>query len=68
AVFWPVFASVGRLAVAVGAGSYAVQELGAGYESLLMFVAGSLTVYGIVPALSLALGAWRRANRHVIPA
>jgi len=63
AVFWPVLASVGRLAVAIGVGSFAVKTLSSDYETLLFFVAASLVVYGCIPALSLALGAWRRANQ-----
>lgn len=66
AVFWPVFASVGRIIVAVGVGSYAVEVLDEGYEALLWCVAGSLFVYGIVPALALLMGAWRRANRQTV--
>lgn len=63
AVFWPVLASVGRLIVAAGAGSYAISNQGGDYNTLLVFVAASLVVYGSITSLSLALGAWRRANR-----
>lgn len=63
AVFWPVLASVARLVIAVGIGSYAIRDLGAEYTSLLMYIAISLTLYGLATALSIALGAWRRANK-----
>ena len=63
AVFWPVLASVGRVLIAGFLGGYAVNTHGIEYDTLLYFVAASLCFYGVVPALALALGAWRHANR-----
>ncbi len=64
AVVWPVMASVGRLAVAVGLGSWLL-HLQAGYQALLFCVAGSLIAYGLGASLPLLLGSWRHANRPV---
>ncbi len=62
AVFWPMFASLVRLIVAVGIGGYFVAEQGVDYTGLLYFVSGSLGLFGIIPAAALLLGAWTRAN------
>jgi putative MATE family efflux protein len=62
AVFWPMFASIIRLVVAVGIGGYFVAYEAFSYEQLLYFVSGSLGLFGIIPALALLLGAWVRAN------
>lgn len=62
AVFWPVLASVGRLFIAIGAGSFAIHNWGSDYEGLLYYVAASLTLYGVLTALAVMLGAWYRAN------
>ncbi len=63
AVFWPVFASVGRLFIAAGIGYYAFQNGQADYQTILYCVSGSLFFYGIIPTLALALGAWKKANQ-----
>ncbi|WP_169568240.1 MATE family efflux transporter [Sneathiella limimaris] len=65
AVIWPVLAGVGRLVIAVGIGGYFVRDHGIDFSQLLYFVSGSLCFFGVVPALALALGAWRHANRHI---
>ena len=62
AVTWPMLASVLRLFIAVGLGGYFVTTQGLDYTGLLYFVSGSLCVFGIIPALALFFGAWRRAN------
>ncbi len=63
AVFWPVLSSVGRVLIAGFLGGYAINTHGVSYDTLLYFVAASLCFYGMVPALALACGAWRHANR-----
>jgi MATE family, multidrug efflux pump len=63
AVFWPVFASVGRLTIAAGIGFYLAGDRQVDYDTILYCVAASLLFYGLIPTLALALGAWRKANR-----
>ena len=60
-VIWPVVSSALRLLVAAGGGMLAVQAFNSGFEGLLMFVAAGMVVYGVGTALSILLGAWRRA-------
>ncbi|MEH6496609.1 MAG: MATE family efflux transporter [Pseudomonas marincola] len=62
AVFWPVFASVGRLVIAAGIGFYTLQNGDGDFQGLLICISASLFFYGAIPTLALALGAWKKAN------
>jgi Na+-driven multidrug efflux pump len=60
-VIWPVVSGAMRLLVAAGGGMLAARAFDIGFEGLLMFVAAGMVVYGVGTALSILLGAWRRA-------
>jgi putative MATE family efflux protein len=64
AMFWPVFATALRFAIAVGGSTIAVLMLGAGAGAIFACVAGGMVLSGVVTAGAIATGAWRRGSRR----
>ncbi|MBO6824872.1 MAG: MATE family efflux transporter [Sneathiella sp.] len=67
ALTWPVIANLIRLGIAVGGGYVAIQYFKVELDGLMGVVSASLAAYGIIVALALKFGAWRRANPDVMP-
>ena len=65
ALTWPVIANLIRLGIAVGGGYMAIQYFSVNLNGLMGVVSGSLAAYGVIVALALKFGAWRRANPDV---
>ena len=61
-MIWPVLSGALRLLVAAGGGMLAVQAFDSGFAALPVFVAAGMVTFGSGTALSVLLGAWRRAN------
>ncbi len=61
-LFWPVTASVVRLAVAVGGGWLGGRVLGGGLTAVFAAMAVSLVLFGAINMAALAAGAWRSAD------
>ncbi len=61
-VLWPVSAGVLRMLVTVGGASVAVRMLGMGLSSIFILTAAGMALYGVVTALSILLGAWRKVR------
>jgi Na+-driven multidrug efflux pump len=63
AMFWPVFATALRFAIAVGGSMIALSMLGDGAAAGVIFacVAGGMAAAGVVTAGAIAAGAWRRS-------
>jgi hypothetical protein len=61
AMFWPVFATALRFAIAVGGSMIAVSMLGAGASVIFACVAGGMAAAGVTTAGAIAAGAWRRS-------
>ena len=61
AMFWPVFATALRFAIAVGGSMIAVSMLGAGTGAIFACVAGGMAAAGVATAGAIAAGAWRRS-------
>ena len=59
-VVWPVIATLLRFVVGVGAAAVAVHGLGLGIDAVFGCLAFGMVIYGVVTALSIRLGAWRR--------
>jgi len=60
AMFWPIFATGLRFAIAVGGSAIAVGALGRGAGTIFACVAAGMAAYGVVTAGAIAAGAWRR--------
>lgn len=60
-VLWPVAAATLRMVIAVGGAATAV-KLGMGLTSIFTMTALGMTIFGVLTALSVLLGAWRNAN------
>jgi hypothetical protein len=60
-MFWPVFATALRFAIAVGRSMIAVSMLGAGAGAIFACVAGGMAAAGAATAGAIAAGAWRRS-------
>lgn len=64
-LFWPLTASVLRLAIAVGGGWAAIHWLGWGLSGFFAMIALAFTLYGAIIAFALRAGTWRqRATAH----
>lgn len=59
-MLWPVVATIVRIVLAVGGALVLVVGLGAGPGGVFAAAAVGMTVYGVIIAGSLRLGAWRR--------
>jgi putative MATE family efflux protein len=60
AMFWPIFATCLRFAIAVGGSTIAVAAFGASTGAIFACVAAGMAAYGIATAGAIAAGAWRR--------
>ncbi|KJS31495.1 MAG: cation transporter [Desulfatitalea sp. BRH_c12] len=59
-VFWPVAAGVLRVIISVGGAAVAVLLLDMGLNSLFILTAAGMVIFGIITALSILFGAWRK--------
>jgi putative MATE family efflux protein len=62
AMFWPVFSTALRFAVAVGGSTIAVSMFGRGEGAIFACVAAGMVVSGAVTAAAIAAGAWGRGS------
>lgn len=60
AMLWPVAATVMRILVAVGGALLLAHGLGWGLQGVFAAAAGAMALYGLMIALAVKLGAWRR--------
>lgn len=60
AMFWPIAATVGRIALATGGALLLTGPLGWGLEGVFVSAAAAMCLFGVSIALAVKLGAWRR--------
>lgn len=60
AMLWPVLATFMRILVAVGGALLLAHGLGWGLHGVFVAAAGAMALYGLMIALAVKLGAWRR--------
>ncbi len=59
AVAWPVIATLARFLVSVGGAAATVTVFDTGLDSIYVFIAVAMVLYGAVTAIAIRLGAWR---------
>jgi putative MATE family efflux protein len=64
-VLWPVIATVLRFVMAIGGAAICIGYFDMGLESVFVFIAAGMVLYGAITAGSIRLGAWRPQPRSV---